>query len=63
MVTHFWPKCNKCSKMRSKCHISAILRVRVSVFKELKQLLKLKEIPRNEVDWCIEIAPSYLVTL
>ena len=49
--------------MRSKCHISAILRVRVSVFTELKQLIKLKEIPRNGVDRCIEIAPSYLVTL
>ena len=63
MVTLFWPKCNKCSKMRSKCRISANLRVRVSVFSELKQLIKLKEIPRNGVDRCIEIAPSDLVTL
>ena len=63
MVTPFWPKCNKSSKMRSKCPISANLRVRVSVFSELKQLIKLKEIPRNGVDQCIEIAPSDLVTL
>ena len=50
-------------KNEVKCCISANLRVRVSVFSELKQLIKLKEIPRNGVDRCIEIAPSDLVTL
>ena len=63
MVTHFWPKCNKCSKMRSKCCISANLGVRVSVFSEVKQFTKLKEITRNGVDRCIEIAPNDLLIL
>ena len=63
MVTHFWPKCNKCSKMRSKCHISPNLGDRVSVFSEVKQFTKLKEIARNGVDQCIEIAPNDLLIL
>ena len=63
MVTHFWPKSNKCSKMRSKCHISANLGVRVSAFSEVKQFIKLKEITRNGVDQCIEIAPNDLLIL
>ena len=63
MVTHFKPKCNKCSKMRSKCRISANLGVRVSVFSEMKQFIKVKEITRNGVDWCNEIAPNDLLIL
>ena len=63
MVTHFRPKSNKCSKMRSECHISANLGGRVSVFSEMKQFIKIKEITRNGVDQCIEIAPNDLLIL
>ena len=49
--------------MRSKCCISANLGVRVSVFSEVKQFTKLKEITRNGVDRCIEIAPNDLLIL
>ena len=63
MVMHFWPKSNKCSKLRSKCHISANLGVRVSVFSEMKQIIKQKEISRNGVNRCIEIAPNDLLIL
>ena len=60
MVTHFWPKSNKCSKLRSKCRISANLGVRVSVFSDIKQFVKQKEISRNGVNRRIEIAPNDL---
>ena len=60
MVTHFWPKINKCSKLRSKCRISANLGVRVSVFSDIKQIVKQKEISRNGVNRRIEIAPNDL---
>ena len=63
MVTHFWSKCNKCSKMRSKWQKFATLRCRVSIFTEIKQFIKLKEIPRNGVNQCIENAPNDLLTL
>ena len=63
MVTHFWPKSNNCSKLRSKCRISANLGVRVSVFSEIKQFIKQKEISRNGVNRCIEIAPNDLLIL
>ena len=63
MVTHFLPKCNKCSKMESKCRIFATLRAKVSIFSEIKQFIKLKEIPRNGVNRCIKIAPNDLLIL
>ena len=47
MVTYFQPKCNKCSKMRSKCKYSPTLRARESIFSEMRQFIKLKEIPNN----------------
>ena len=49
--------------MRSKCRISANLGVRVPAFSEMKQFIKQKEISRNGVDRCIEIAPSDLSIL
>ena len=63
MVTLLWSKCNKCSKMRSKFKIFAILRTRVSIFSEKKQLIKLTEIPRNGVNQYIEIALNDLLIL
>ena len=63
MVTHFWSKYNKCSKIRSKCQIFATLRGRVAIFSEIKQFIKLKEIPRNGFNRCIEIAPNALFIL
>ena len=60
MITHFWPKCNKCFKMSSKFQIFVSLRVRVTIFSEMKQFVKLKEIPRNGVNRCIKIAPNDL---
>ena len=56
MVTHFGPKCNKCSKMGQKCQILACLRTRITIFRDLKHITKLEEIPRNRVNQCIEIA-------
>ena len=49
--------------MRSKCRIFANLGVRVSVFSEVKQFINLKEITKNGVDQCIEIAPNDLFIL
>ena len=63
MVMHFWPECNKCSKMRSKCRIFAILRGRVSIFSEIKQFIKLKETLRNGFNRGIEFAPNDLLIL
>ena len=63
MVTHFSPECNKCSKMRSKCQIFATLRGRVSIFSEIKQFIKLKEIPRKGFNRYIEIALNDLLIL
>ena len=60
MVMLFWPKCNKCFKMRSKFRIFPSLRERVTTFSDMKQSIKLKEIPRDEDNWCIEIAPNDL---
>ena len=60
---HYWRKCNKCSIMRSKCRIFATLRATVSIFSEMKQFIKLKEIPSNGVNRCIEIAPNDLLIL
>ena len=58
MVMHFWPKCKKCSKMGSECKIFASLRARIIIFSDMKHIIKLKEIPRNGFNRCIEIAPS-----
>ena len=60
MVMHFWPKCNKCFKTRSKFGIFPSLRAKVTTFSDMKQFIKLKEILRNVVNWCIEIAPNDL---
>ena len=56
MVTHFLPKCNKCSKMGQKCQIFACLRPKITIFSHLKRITKLKQIPRNGVNQFIEIA-------
>ena len=60
MVMHFWPKCKKCSKMRSECQIFTSLRARLIIFNDMKRIIKLKEIPRNGFNQCTEIAPSDL---
>ena len=60
MVTFFWPKHNKCSKMGSKFQIFASLGTTVTIFSELKRNMMVKEIPTNGVNWCIEIAPNDL---
>ena len=60
MVTCFWPKHNKCLKMGSEFQIFASLRARVIIFSDMKLIIKLKEIPRNGVNRCIEIALSDL---
>ena len=60
MVMHFWPKCNKHFKTRSKFRIFPSLRARVTTFSDMKQSIKLKEIPRDGVSWCIELAPNDL---
>ena len=60
MVTHFRPKCKKCSKMGSECQIFASLKSRIIIFTDMKRIIKLNEIPRNGYDRCIEIAPSDL---
>ena len=60
MVTGFWPKHNKCLKMGSNCQIFASLRIRITIFSDLKGIMIVKKVPRNWVIWCIEIAPNYL---
>ena len=46
-----------------KCRIFATLRPKVSIFSKMKQFIKLKEIPRNGVNRCIELAPNDLLIL
>ena len=60
MVTCFWPKHNKCSKMGSKWQIFVNLRNTITIFSDLKCIMLIKEIPRNGVIWCIEIASNDL---
>ena len=36
MVTRFWPKCKKCSKMESNCQIFTSLRARITIFRDMK---------------------------
>ena len=50
----------KCLKMGSKCQIFASLRTRITLFSNLKRIMMVREIPRNGVIWCIEIAPNDL---
>ena len=42
----------------SKCQNIASLRAKITIFSNIKHIIKLKEIPRNGVNWCIEIAPN-----
>ena len=58
MVTLFWPKHNKSLKMGSKCQIFTSLRTRITIISDLKCIMMVKEIPRNGVIRCIEIAPN-----
>ena len=60
MVTCFWPEQNKCPKMGSECQISVSLRTTIIIFSDLKRIMMVKEILRNGVIWCIEIAPNDL---
>ena len=60
MVTGFWPKHNKCLKMGSNCQIFANLRIRITIFSDLKSIMTVKKVRRNSIIWCIEIAPNYL---
>ena len=60
MVTCFSPKHNKCPKMGSECQIFVSLRTTITIFSNLKRIMMVKEFPRNEVIWCIEIAPNDL---
>ena len=57
MDNRFLLKCKKCPKMRSKCQNFASLRVEITIFSDIKRNIKLKKIPRNGVNQCIEIAP------
>ena len=59
MVTFSWPKHNKCLKMGSKYQIFISLRTTIIIF-NFKRIIMVKEIPRNGVIWCIEIAPNDL---
>ena len=60
MVTCFWPKHNKCPKMGPECQFFVGLRTTIIMFSDLKRIMMVKEIPRNGVIWCIEIAPNDL---
>ena len=60
MVNCFWLKHNKCLNMGSNCQIFASLRTRITKFSDLYQIMMLKEILRNGVIQCIEIAPNDL---
>ena len=46
--------------MGSKCQNFASLRAKITIFSEMKHIIKLKEIPRKGVNWYIEIAPNDL---
>ena len=50
-------------KMGSDCQIFASFRARIIIFSDIKHIIKLKEIPRNEVNWCIKLAPNDLLIL
>ena len=43
MVTCFWPKHNKCSKMGSECQIFVSLRTTITIFSDLKRIMMVKE--------------------
>ena len=43
MVTGFWPKHNKCLKMGSNCQIFASLRIRITIFSDLKGIMIVKK--------------------
>ena len=57
MVNKFLFKFKKCLKMVSKCQNFASLRAKITIFSDIKRIIKLKLIPRNGVNRCIEIAP------
>ena len=59
MVTCFWSKHSK-FLMGSKRQIFVRLRITMTIFSDLKRIMMVKEIPRNGVMWCIEIAPNDL---
>ena len=63
MVTCFWAKYNKCLEMGLKCQIFVRLRTRITIFSGLKRIMMVKEIPRNGVIQCIEIAPNDFLIL
>ena len=46
--------------MGSDCQIFASFRARIIIFSDIKHIIKLKEIPRNGFNQCIEIAPNDL---
>ena len=60
MVACVWPKHNKFLKLGSKCQIFASLRTRRAIFSDLKRIMMVKEIQRNGVNGCFEIAPNDL---
>ena len=60
MVTCFWLKHTKCLKMGSKCQIFVSLRTTITIFSDLKRIMRVNEIQNNGVIWCIEIAPTDL---
>ena len=47
--------------MGSKCQIFVSLRTTITIFSDLKCIMMAKEIPRNGVIQCIEIAPNDLL--
>ena len=42
MVNQFLLKCKKCPKMGSKCQNFASLRAKITVFSDIKRIIKLK---------------------
>ena len=59
MVTCFSSKHSK-FLMGSKRQIFVRLRITMTIFSDLKRIMMVKEIKRNGVMWCIEIAPNDL---
>ena len=57
IVNRFLLKYKKCPKMGSKCQNFASLRAKITIFSDIMHIIKLKSIPRNGVNQCIDIAP------
>ena len=56
MINRFLLKFKKCPKMGSKFQSFASLGAKITILSDVKRIIKLKLIPRNGVNRCIEIA-------